>query len=416
MQSIPLYNGIVLLLTQCGVTSLRMFLPTFLYLLLLRCHGTLAEWGACPQMLADLAAATPAWMSHDATLLVFGVLALLEYLALHNDDLREFMTGTLDKYAKAVFTFLVTYSFISPEQAAQVKDLAPLVSGVPADAGAALLCGGATLCLAGVREKILETLRAFDPDNCLGLQGLAARAEEVLCLAAVFLLVLLPLLALFLVAAGYLLAALLRLHLARRERLNSHSCPACAAVGKDARVSNAAEICPECRAPQTPVRQAGWFGIATAEEMPEDGRADHRLRLLRARRCPLCATPAIIDGVCPRCGGKIWEQGWSREEYAAVPARAAVKILIAGVFLTAMPVAGLLLTLVLFNLYALRPLKIYLTWGQKAKGRFLFKFARMVMLLAALVLAAVPFAGLLVLVPYWLAYSRARRDFLTPRP
>ena len=105
MHEVPLYQGIVLLLTQCGVTSLRMFLPSLLYLLLLRFHGVLGS--RCPEMVRELAAATPAWMLHDATLWTLGGLAILEYVALHNDDVREFLTGHFDRCAKAIFAFLV---------------------------------------------------------------------------------------------------------------------------------------------------------------------------------------------------------------------------------------------------------------------------------------------------------------------
>ncbi|MBP5234103.1 MAG: hypothetical protein J6333_11945, partial [Planctomycetes bacterium] len=186
MHEVPLYQGIVLLLTQCGVTSLRMFLPSLLYLLLLRFHGVLGD--RCPEMVRELAAATPAWMLHDATLWTLGALAVLEYVALHNDETREFLTGHFDRCAKAVFAFLATYSFLTAEEAAQVRDLLPQLgdAGEPLRAAGvavgmagavALGAGGVTYGLATLRQRILEFVRALDPDDSLRLNSLAARAE-----------------------------------------------------------------------------------------------------------------------------------------------------------------------------------------------------------------------------------------------
>lgn len=409
MQNLPLYDGIALLLSQCGIISIRMFMPSFLYLLLLRFHDVLGAH--CPQMVIDLAAATPAWLLSDASLIVWGVLALLEYIAQHDDSVREFLTGDFDRIAKAVFTFLAAYAFIDAGDAAAVRELAPAVAGVPAAAAGALVCGGVTWGLCGIRQKFLEMLRTIDSDNSLGLHRLASRAEDLWCLLAVFFLVILPLAALVITGLNFLSLALFRIWLARREKIRSHACPQCAAAGRETIVANAAEICPQCHSPQPRIYAAGWLGIATATPLAPGQTAAQRLTLLRARRCPLCALPTTGD-TCPHCGAAIWEQGYSRGAYAAKPEQAAVIIAVAAVLLTAVPVWGLLLSLVLFNIYVLRPLRLYQTWAARVKGKFLLRFLRNCALLVGLVFSCIPFAGLLTFLPYWLAYRRARRDFL----
>ncbi len=237
------------LLSLCGISSVRMFAPAFLFGAICR---FLPECSWCPSGVSDLAAGCPSFLTSNFGLCVFGVLGTLEVIANWDDSIRELISETnIEKYAKPLFATLVSYSICSPEQ---VQTLSAVVNGVPdamsvagdpvavevaaeavtsavsavasgldacsvtnAVAVAApevtepsgssflalvssLFCGGGTFCLCKIRSAIVASVRELDPDNALRLNTLLTLFEEgswlvILPVAMVF-----PLLALFLMA------------------------------------------------------------------------------------------------------------------------------------------------------------------------------------------------------------------------
>ena len=76
-------------LALCGLVSIRMFLPVFLYFLAMRL--TLFWPDHAPELIRQMAEHTPAWQTSTFFLTVFGVLAALELAAVRNPDIKTFL-------------------------------------------------------------------------------------------------------------------------------------------------------------------------------------------------------------------------------------------------------------------------------------------------------------------------------------
>ena len=224
-------------------------------------------------------------------------------------------------------------------------------------------------------------------------------------------LLLVPVLAILLMAVvgacGWMVLRVLR----EVEKRGSHVCPACSGL-----VSNTAVKCPHCQTEQPlPYHAAGFCGLpAGATVDPQDATAvrTHHRSLLSAHRCPICATPLKDKLVCDRCATRIWEQGFSREELVRIlDLRMALGVM-CGVFASALPVVGFVLTVAFLNMGVLRIVRFYESRGARAVSRFLFSLFKWSALLVAVIFSSVPFVGALFLVPYICSYLRSRSRFL----
>ena len=70
-------SSIAGLLSFCGISSMRMFAPTFLFGAICR---FLPEYSWCPSQISELAASCPPFLTGDFGLCVFGVLGVLEII------------------------------------------------------------------------------------------------------------------------------------------------------------------------------------------------------------------------------------------------------------------------------------------------------------------------------------------------
>ena len=119
-------SSIVGLLSLCGISSVRMFAPTFLFGLICRVLPTYC-W--CPDGISEIAANCPPFLTGNFGLFVFGVLGAIEITANWDDSLKEVISETnIEKYAKPVFAMLASYSICTPEQ---TQVLSAAIDSVP---------------------------------------------------------------------------------------------------------------------------------------------------------------------------------------------------------------------------------------------------------------------------------------------
>lgn len=210
-------SAIAGLMSLCGISSMRMFAPTFLFGVICR---FLPEYSWCPDGVARIAQDCPSFLTSDFGLCVFGVLGALEIIANWDDTVRELISeSNIDTYVKPVFATLMTYSILTPEQAQVVAEVvgetaheaARSDSGSSFSAiGASLFCCGGTFGLCKVRAGIVAAVRELDPDNALHLNTLLTLFEEGSWLVILPILLVFPLLALLLLAVfavfGWLLS------------------------------------------------------------------------------------------------------------------------------------------------------------------------------------------------------------------
>jgi hypothetical protein len=134
----------------------------------------------------------PAWFTSDTALVVLGIFALVEVVALKNPELRE-VISLGDAEAKALVVALLCLALATGATAGS-GPVTPTEAGTPmltagalpdwiAESGVlptagftfahlwALLVGAATWALASLRRSIYRLLREVDEDDDLGVQG-----------------------------------------------------------------------------------------------------------------------------------------------------------------------------------------------------------------------------------------------------
>ena len=193
-------------LALSGVTSIRMFLPIFLYLLSMRLSLAFPDYA--PEIVRQMAEQTPAWQISYVFLTIFGILAALELAAVREPSIKEFLVEDFDKYAKPVMSCLMTFGLLSSSQSEEIQEL---LEGTPHVQEAAfggfaavmtIVSGAANSFCCRVRAAVLEQLHAMDPENSLGLQTISNWLGEIVLVSLVLLLVVLPILALILTICG----------------------------------------------------------------------------------------------------------------------------------------------------------------------------------------------------------------------
>lgn len=364
-------SSIASLLSLCGISSVRMFAPTFLFAAICRFMPAY-DW--CPVGIAELAAGCPSFLTSDFGLCVFGVLGTLEVVANWDDTIRELISeSNIETYVKPVFATLMTYSILTPEQAKVIEavvgetagavpvetltnaavaatsavaaspDVAAvsnLVSGtvgamsqgapetVCSDAGssfmaivAALFSCGGTFGLCKVRASIVAAVRELDPDNVLHLNSLLTAFEEGSWIAV------LPLLLVFPIAALALLVALGIL---------------------------------------------GWLFSRPLRKIAEERRAH-------------------------------WDAVGKEGMLKAVRVRAMV-IFGLGVLLSAIPVFGYLLTVIALNLLVFSVIALYESRTKRFVLRLFMRFMKLTIFLVSILFSGIPFVGIVLLLPYAISF------------
>ena len=363
-------SSIAGLLSLCGIASVRMFAPTFLFGVICR-YLPAYDW--CPDGIVELAGSCPPFLTSDFGLVVFGVLGLLEVVANWDDTVRELISeSNIETYIKPVFAMVVAYSICTPEQ---IQVLSAVVDGVPeamsaacdpaaanvvtsavasvasvADANAvtnvvaaaaqaapevvqpesgfslsalvsALFCGGGTYGFCRVRSCIVEAVREWDPDKSLHLNTFLTLFEEGSWLAILPIVMVFPIVALLLMAAFAFF---------------------------------------------------GWvFSIP--------------LKKIAAKR------RAQWDAVGRECMLK------------AVRTRAIV-IFVLGVFLSSVPVLGYLATVIALNLFVFSVIAMYEKRSYRILVKILMRFIKLTLFLFALLFSTIPFMGIILLLPYVVSY------------
>ena len=107
----------------CGISSVRNFLPTFVFLLIVAIFSGGAN---CPQIINQLGQSVPPALLSAWSLALFGFMAMAELYANWNDTVREMLNETnWEKYFKPAFAFLFALAVGSPETAAAVSSAVP---------------------------------------------------------------------------------------------------------------------------------------------------------------------------------------------------------------------------------------------------------------------------------------------------
>ena len=354
-------SSIAGLLSLCGISSMRMFAPTFLFGAICRFMPG-CSW--CPDGVIELAESCPSFLTSNFGLFVFGVLGAMEVIANWDDAIKELISDSnIETYVKPVFATLMTYSILTPEQVQVVTaafgDITNTVQSaasvvidatntVPADVvatatavtnavpsaaeaatsdswfsviSASLFSCGGTFGLCKLRAGVVAAVRDLDPDNSLHLNTLLTMFEEGLWLAILPIVLIAPLLALVLMA---LFAVI------------------------------------------------GWMLSRPLKKLAEKRR-------------------------------QYWDAVGKEGMLKRVRMRAIV-IFVIGVLASGIPVIGYLATVIALNLFVFGVLSLYEKRLTRFFVRFIMRFIKLTLLLFAIMFSAIPFMGVLLLLPYAVSY------------
>lgn len=366
-------SSIASLLALCGISSMRMFAPTFLFGAICRFMPG-CSW--CPEGIVKLAESCPSFLASDFGLFVFGVLGGLEVLANWDDAVKELISeSNIDTYVKPVYATLMTYLILTPEQAMvietvigeaahDVSNSVELLTNVVASTASAVAaspdsvaasnvvadavgvvgqgvseavrsdtsssftafiallfsCGG-TFGLCKVRARVVDAVRELDPANALHLNTLLTLFEEGSWLVVLPTLLVFPLLALLLMVlfAGF-----------------------------------------------------GWLLSRPLKKIAEKRRA-------------------------------YWDAVGKEGMLKKVRVRAIV-IFGLGVLLSGIPVFGYLVTVIALNLHVFSVIALYEGRSKRIVFRLLMRFMKLTLFLVSILVSGIPFVGIVLLLPYAISF------------
>lgn len=308
----------------------RAFLATFLVALFARLGPSLDVLDSATQQMLQ---ATPPWMTHGATLTVLGGLAALEFAATKNQDARAAL-NEVDALLKAALSFGVSVALID---SATVEPLQPVLSSVFPALLWAVVPASLVFVMARIRGNALRAVAELDADDALGVQGLLAWGEDCWVLSGFALVVLLPFLAVSLFLLTLLLLFLLHRFVRWMEGHNREACPDCSAA-----VHPAAPYCGHCGRERPVPLAVGVFG--EARRKPAEDLEIHRINLLSARRCPVCAerlAKARPSQECGTCSHRSFASQQELDDYLAVLDQGLPQTMLICLGLGAIPLFGI---------------------------------------------------------------------------
>lgn len=312
----------------------------------------------------------PSWFTHDITVTLLGLLALLEIAATKSPDARALLIE-VDQYLKSGMAFLSTLAMggiITANDEAVIREIMSWQEPVRAGLGDSALnvivasfTAGGVYVSCSVRRTLLGMLAEADPDDDTMIGGLLSWVEDLWALLGTLLLILFPVFMLALSAVIFGLLALVHWRSRRKEQKSKVPCSSC---GKT--MYRSAVRCPGCQTPNASVHAVGWLG-QSKDKLAATASAQPAL-LTQKQRCPSCATylqPRQIRQQCPACHHELFAAEEDSAQYLAVLDQRLPKVLAVTALLSLIPVVGLIPAMMVYRLRLIAPLRRYLTLARR---------------------------------------------------
>ena len=366
-----------------GVTPVRAFLPAFLTALIIRSGIPYLTDAAT----AD-AAAAPSWFTHNYTLIVLGLLSLLEFLATKSPEARQVLS-TIDEYYKPALAALTSFGVLSSSDVRAVESLHggmaasslfPIAAITLGSIGTSfifpILTMGGTYFACSLRSGLLELLDDIDADDSMGLQSLVSWFEDAWVAVLVILLVVMPVVILLLVAVSLLVLWLVRKYMDHRAEQSKVGCPDCGA-----KVFAFATVCHNCKTQIRNVCSIGFLGQARPEAVRD--RIGHRLNLLALKKCPQCGSrlkKRTLHQTCEVCAYPVALGDSLPDSYVKMVQRRLSQSLLVCGLLSAVPIVGMIPAIVYYRIVLVSPFRAYMGIGSGFVSKWLARVAGFVLL------------------------------------
>lgn len=351
-------------LGSLGVFPSRAFLPAFVAAFLLR-FGDSLPLVAHTEFTANVHA--PSWFISNTSLVVLGILSCLECWATKNADVRELL-HQFDGAVKPAMTLLTTLGIASVEDAEVVRGIQG--AGV-SDGVFGVMAAGAVYVFTTARQSLYELLSDIDSDDSLGIQKLFSWAEDAWVVFGAVMLVVFPLLMILLTAVVFGLLYLWQKAAHAREKRLRVPCGSCGNP-----LYHCAIACPACGAANRQVCAVNWLGLPKLHLAADP--ADHSLRLIAVRRCPLCATRLKQKRPrqsCESCRREVFSDDAQVTAYLQLVQSRLGRTLLICFLMGLVPVVGVVPAIVFYRLHLISPLRRYVPFGSALLAKWLGRFA-----------------------------------------
>lgn len=341
----------------------------------------------------------PSWFTHDLTVTLLGLLALLEIAATKSADARALLVE-VDSYLKSGMAFLSTLA-VSGIITAQDKEVIetiltwqePMRAGLGEDAIAyvvAVFAAGGVYASCIIRRNLLGVLSEADPDDDTMIGSLLSWLEDLWALFGTLLLILFPVVMLLVSGVVFTVIAVLQWRAKSREEKSKVACTSC---GES--MYRSAVNCPSCDVGNTQIHAVGWLGQSKARLTADP--AAQPVRLTQKQRCPVCAThlePRQIIQQCPGCQHELFKSDTESNAYLTVLDRRYPRVMAVTALLSLVPIVGLIPAIMVYRLRLIAPLNRYLTLARRVPIgcglRFIFMVLIWVQVIPGVGAAAVP--------------------------
>jgi Zn finger protein HypA/HybF involved in hydrogenase expression len=282
-------TSILYTLGSAPMFAARPFLAAFVTALLAR-FGAHLPWLGEREVIQVLSRA-PDWFTSNTALGVLGALAAVEIASAKSAELKAFMAD-FDALMKSIVALVVSLAVLDPETEKVVKTIDKL--GVFSWSFSAL-AAGTVFGMTMLRNQVVALIDELDGDDDIGLQTLINWIENIWTVMGIFVLVLLPILAVVLSALTALGLYVARKRAERKEEASKTPCANC-----ETRILPHATRCHSCGTTVAAPRKVGVFGQPKSDPTPDV--ALHRFELVARKRCPDCATRLPKRQVRQTCG------------------------------------------------------------------------------------------------------------------
>jgi len=366
-----------------GPFASRAFVPAFITAMMMRFTPEYISWVS--DDMANVAGNAPSWFTSDISLIIFGILAILEVVATKSPDVRA-VFREIDPYIKPIVA-IITYMGVVATHDVSFIEQATQQAGM-SDAFPALLIGVGTYWLGTLRGGLLGFFIDADEDDDIGAQGLFSWAEDLWSLFGIVLLLIFPIVMLILLA---IVAGILVLIQRRAQAREEQSKIDCADCGE--KIYGSAITCFACKSPNPQPRTLSFMGRSLDEPTPDT--INHPYRLVEKKRCPACATRFEKRGLhqtCAACGHELFKDpGFAKAYLLRSDTRLPFVLAISALF-SMVPIIGLIPGIIFYRMTLISPLRQYIPRTRT----FLLRWGIRILFFFLIMCQWIPVAGALV--------------------
>jgi Zn finger protein HypA/HybF involved in hydrogenase expression len=338
-------------LGSIGLFSSRAFLPAFLTALTLK-------YGADFPILNsfDFVKATgnePSWFTHDFTIMALGILSAAEMAGDKVPEIKQSL-NQIFVHSKPAIAALNTMGVLSATDMGFINETIQHAGFFDIIQSAAV--GFGVFLTSSSRESFMSILAEADEDDELGIQGIISWLDDFWATFGTLIIIVFPLLIAAITLGIFLYFRRLARKAREREQQSRVPCGSC----KTEMYQSAIE-CPSCHQKNPSIKALSWMGNTIDQGIID--LKDHKFDLLKARRCPVCATrleKRKTHQECPTCKHESFNTLEERELFLSNMGSRVPGMLLLSFLLGLIPIMGMIIGIILFRIRLVSPFRRYI--------------------------------------------------------